>query len=116
TGTHLVEHRLEAMRERGDILEAERGTATLDRVRHAEDRVDALRIGGTDVELQERRLHGVERLEALFEEHTVELGEIERHACTDEPAGAAKPSASVRSRSVAASVRQPGTSSHSTPR
>ena len=64
----LIEQRLEAMRERGDLGEAERRAAALDGMRHAEDGVDQLRIRRAEIELQERRFHGVERLEALFEE------------------------------------------------
>ena len=79
----LVEQRLDAVRERGDVGEAERRAAALDRMGDAENGVDQLRLGRSEVELQERGLHAVERLEALFEERAVELGEIERHASTE---------------------------------
>ena len=49
-------------------------------MRHAEDGVDELGVDFAGRQLQQRRLHRVERLEALFEEDFVELREIERHA------------------------------------
>ena len=75
----LIEQRLEAVGEGGDLAEAERGAAAFDRVRDAEYGVDQFRIRGADVELQQRRLHGVERLEALLEERVVELGQVDGH-------------------------------------
>jgi hypothetical protein len=53
--------------------------APLDGVRHPEDGVDDLGVGRSDVELKERCLHRLERLEALFEESLVELCEIDTH-------------------------------------
>ncbi len=61
-------------------VKPERRAAALDRMRHAEDRVDQLRIRRTEIELQQRRFHRVERFEALLEEGIVELREVERHA------------------------------------
>ena len=75
----LIEHRFARMRERCDFREAERRAAALDRMRDAENRVDQLRLGRADVELEQRRLHRIERFEALVEEGVVKLGEIERH-------------------------------------
>src|SRR5882672_3830889 len=51
-------------------------------MRHPENRVDQLGIGRPEIQFQQRRLHGVQRLEALLEERIVELREIERHANT----------------------------------
>ena len=60
-------------------------------------------VGRADVELQQRRLHRVERLEALLEEGVVKLCQVDRHAglscesgsaaCgeTEKPGGGAKP-------------------------
>src|ERR1043165_6291134 len=89
-------------------------------MRHTEDRIDQLRIGRTQVQLQQRRLHRVERLETLFEKRVVKLREIERHALPI--AGAASRS----SRPKLNSARKPKTSAvarkaseaprHSTPR
>ena len=76
----LVEQRLERVRERGDVGEAEGRAAALDRMRDAEDGVDQLEVGVTRRELEQRGLHRVERLDALGEEGVVELREIERHA------------------------------------
>src|SRR6185437_8529645 len=69
----LVQQGLEAMCEGGDVRETESGAAALDRMGNAEDGVDQLAIRSPDVELQERRFHRVERLEALLEECIVEL-------------------------------------------
>ena len=75
----LIEQGLEAVRERGDFREPEGRAAALDGMRHAEDRIDELRIRRPDVEFQQRRFHGVQRFEALFEERIVELRQIDRH-------------------------------------
>ena len=75
----LVEQRLAGVRERRDLGEAEGGAAALDRMRDAEDRVDELRLGRADVELEQRGLHRVESFEALVEEGVVKLCEVERH-------------------------------------
>jgi hypothetical protein len=67
------------MRGRCNFLEAERRTAALDRVGNAENRVDALGIRRAEIEFEQRRLHRIERLEALFEKRVVELCKIEHH-------------------------------------
>src|SRR5688572_3095817 len=49
-------------------------------MRDAKDGVDELGIRRTQIELQQRRFHRVERFEALLEESVMELREVERHA------------------------------------
>ena len=79
-GAQLVEQRLEHVREAGHFVEAESRAAALDGMRDAENGVDQLGVDFTGRELQQRRLHRVERLETLVEEGVVELREVERHA------------------------------------
>ena len=76
----LVEQRLQHVREAGHFVERESRGAALDGMRDAEDGVDQLGVDFAGRELQQRRLHRVERFETLFEEDVVELREIERHA------------------------------------
>src|SRR5690606_39585680 len=75
----LIEQRLARVRERRDFGKAEGRAAALDRVSDAKDRVDELRLGRADVQLEERSLHRVERFVALVEEGVVKLCEVERH-------------------------------------
>src|SRR6185312_9339829 len=89
----LIQQRLEAVCEGGDVREAERGAAALDRVGDAEDGVDELAIRSADIQLQQRRFHRVERLEALLEEGIVELSQIDGHeGHSGSPSTAATPS------------------------
>src|ERR1700722_17852786 len=67
------------MGERSDILESKHPGAALDGMRHPENGVHPFRIGRADVELQEGRLHAVERLETFFEKRPMKLCEIEIH-------------------------------------
>ena len=108
----LIEQRLEAVREGGDVGEAEGRAATLDGMRDAENGVDQLRLGRADIELQERRLHGIERLEALLEEGGMELCQIDRHR----PASAGSSSMSRRPRRPAAVSRAGARPRHATAR
>src|SRR5579871_577900 len=89
---HLVEQRLDAVREVRDLHEAEGRGAALDRVGGAEDRVDRLAVG-VDVEVQQPRLHGVETLEALFEEDLEDLFhfQVDGHQCPLQAAGLQDP-------------------------
>src|SRR5690242_10221297 len=83
------------MRERGDVGKAEHTRAALDRVCHTEYRVYTFRIGRTDIQLEERGFHAVERLKALFEEGIVELREIEFCHGSSQFGSKARSSASV---------------------
>ncbi len=46
---------------------------------HAEDGIDELRIGSTDLELQQRCFHRIDGFKAFFEESVVKLCEIQSH-------------------------------------
>ena len=64
---HLVEQRLHAVREIGNLGKSEGRRAALDGMSGAEDGIDVFRVGG-GAEAQEPRLHHVETLAALLEE------------------------------------------------
>ena len=49
-------------------------------MRDAEDGVDQLNVDFTGRQLEQGRFHRIERLETLFEEDFVELGQIDGHA------------------------------------
>ncbi len=68
------------MREVRDVAESERTTTTLDRVCGPKDRIDLFRVRGSRVHAQKPRLHYIQALEALFEEHLVELRHIKAHS------------------------------------
>ena len=92
--------------------EAEGRAAALDRMRDAKNGVDQLRVGRADVQLQQRRLHRIERLEALFEERIVKLCQIDRHR----PASRGSSSMSRRPRRPAAASRADARPRHATTR
>jgi hypothetical protein len=89
-GTHFVEQRLRGVREPRHLGEAEGRAATLDGMGDAENRVDEF-LGDTRGQLEQRGLHGVQRLEAFFVEGIVELREIECHAAPATEYGVAEP-------------------------
>ncbi|HTM18889.1 MAG TPA: hypothetical protein VL172_00210, partial [Kofleriaceae bacterium] len=76
----LVEQRLHLVGQLGDVGEAERRGAALDRVRAAEDRIQLLVVGRLDVDLEQLLLHAVQVLAGLFEEDLVELAQIDAGA------------------------------------
>ncbi len=72
-----VQQRFHLVRELGDIGEAEGRRATLHRVGAAEDRIEFLVVGRLDVDGQQLLLHAVEVLSGFFEEHLVELAQVD---------------------------------------
>jgi hypothetical protein len=70
---HLVEGRLQIVREGGKILEAEHGSRTLDGVQSAEDAAHKLQIAAVAVQLQQRRLQIDQDLAALLAKGILEL-------------------------------------------
>ena len=80
---HLIEQRFDRVRESGYLHEAERSGAALDGMRCPEDRVDGFLVGGI-LQGQQPGFHGVEALEAFFEEKIQDLFHfhIDRHGLT----------------------------------
>src|SRR5690606_10846703 len=81
TAADTVEQRLDAVRELADEAETERARAAFDRMRRAEDRVDALTVARRveDLVVEQLAFHEVQALEALFEEGLDELGYVDAH-------------------------------------
>src|SRR5690606_19548909 len=81
TAAGTGEQRLDAVRELADEAETERARAAFDRMRRAEDRVDALTVARRveDLVVEQLAFHEVQALEALFEEGLDELGYVDAH-------------------------------------
>lgn len=93
-GPNMVQERLHHMGQARDRRKPEHRAAALDGMRHAEQRIDGLRLHPTGGQVQEAGLHGLQAFEALFEERLMELGEVNRHQGS--PRSRSKTSASVR--------------------
>ena len=62
-----------------DIGETEGPAAPLDGMRRTKDAVDLFRVDLSRVHVQQTVFHHVQSLEALFEEHLMELRHIDTH-------------------------------------
>ena len=72
-----VEQRFHLVRQFGHVGKAEGGRTALDRMRAAEDRVELFVVGRLDVDGQQLLLHALEVFAGFFEEHLIELAQVD---------------------------------------
>ena len=80
-----VEQILQHMGDIGHVGESEGSGGALDRVSGAENRVQLLVVGITDVEPQQQGLHAGQMLAGFLEENLIELTQIDRHVSLPDP-------------------------------